>query len=504
MPSDGLISQIFTRMSNTVQSQINSISKMTQKIQNLSNSILQNVQEKFTKFIKTITSKPKSKDDYFKIGGLYFAKKLVFISLFSIGALFYLYVKLLVPNLEGKLWYAKFAINSRKAQQFSGKAKVYDMNGHFIYQGDMSSGSPNGFGIQYDQDEHLIYKGNFNMGKYSGSGEIFDSSGNLVYSGNFESNKYEGSGKMVNSFGKVIYVGNFEKGLKSGKGTEYDFKSGTKKYYGEFKNGKYEGKGMTYDSDGITINYEGDFKDGLYDGSGKKYKNGHLIYDGNFKSGKYSGNGNLYDESSRNIVYSGEFEDGVYSGSGELYDKEIGKICYSGEFKNGKQDGKGVLYDRLGIPVFEGEFKNGAINYMDNFGLSLDEFVGKFGQYTGEENINDNKILVYKYIDSAMVFTKNSDGDYIFQKAILGTKNNFMGIGEEASLLERREILGQAYSSTKYNLNDYQIRSFSMLKVNFESNISVPTDKYILENYFIRFFFNNDKSKIFGIEVGSL
>ena len=503
MPSgQSLLSQIFARLSSTVQTQINSISKITQQIQNLSNNVTQKIQEKFAKFLKTMTSKPKSKKDYFKIAGLYFAKKLVFTTLFAIGAIIYLYVKFVVPNLEGKLWYAKFAINSKKAQQFSGKAKVYDMDGNFIYQGEMSSGAPNGFGMQYDKNENLLYKGNFSMGKYSGSGEIFDSAGNLVYSGNFESNKYEGSGKMLNSFGKVIYIGNFEKGLKSGKGTEYDPKTGLKKYYGEFKNGKYEGKGMSY-SDGEILTYEGDFKDGFYDGNGKKYQNGHLIYDGNFKYGKYSGEGILYSISSKNIIYSGEFEDGVYNGSGELYDEESSQLVYSGEFKNGKYEGNGILYDKLGVPVFEGEFKNGAINYMDNFGISLDEFLKKFGQYTCEEYVNGNKILLYKYIDSAMIFDKNSDDEYVFSRAILGTKNDFMGIGEQTSLIERKNILGQAYSSTKYSFNNYQIRAFSMLRISFDSN-TVPSDKYLFENYFIRFFFNNDKTKILSIEVGKL
>lgn len=500
----GIFSQIFSRMQTAVSSRITPIFRAVQNVQNVFNNLIQKIQEKFTKFIKIMISKPKSKADYFRIAGIYFAKKLVFMSSFILVAMGYLFVRIIIPNLEGKLWYAKFSINSKKSQQFEGKAKVYDMDGNFIYKGNIKSGSPDGFGIQYDQNGNIIYKGNFGMGKYNGSGEIYDSSGHLVYSGNFESNKYEGSGKMLNNLGKVIYVGNFEKGLKSGKGTEYDPKSGLKKYYGEFKNGKYEGKGLFYDSDGSTLVYEGDYKDGLFDGSGKKYQNGNLIYDGNFKSGKYDGLGILYDESSRNIIYSGKFSEGLYNGEGDLYDPKSSNVIYSGEFKDGKKDGKGILYDKLGIPVFTGEFKNNMIDYMNNFGLSLNEILDKFGRCTCEKSIGNIKMLLYDSIDGVLIFIKNSDGEYIFEKVIIGTKNDFMGLGNESSASERRNVLGQAYVSIFYSLNQNQKQAFSLLRINIQNSSSIPTDKYIFENYFIRFYFNNDKSRICAIEIGRL
>lgn len=503
MAYNGILSQIFARFTATMQSQISSISKLTSKVQNFYNDIIQKLQDKLKKFISMMTSEPRSKSDYFRILGVYFAKKFLFTGLIVIGALVYIYVNLIHPNLEGKLWYAKFSIDSNKAQQFSGKAKLKNVDGTLIYKGQMSSGSPDGFGTQYDLDGNLLYKGNFKIGKYSGNGEIYDSSGNLVYSGNFESNKYEGSGKMVNSFGKVVYVGNFKEGLKSGKGTEFDPKTGLRRYYGEFENDKYEGKGMTYDSSNI-LSYEGDFKDGVYDGKGKKYQSGHLIYDGNFKSGKYSGEGVSYDESSGGIIYSGNFENGYYSGSGKLYDPRTLKILYDGEFSEGKKNGKGTLYDNLGIPIFEGDFRNDAIDYMSNFGTKLDEFVEKFGKYTTLLSISDKKILLYNAIDSVMIFGKNSDGNYVFERAILGTKNNFMGIGAESTTIERRNILGQAFISTKHDLNEYQKAAISMLRISLEKNYSIPSDKYMFENYFIRFYFNSDKSKIQAIEVGKV
>jgi len=505
MPTESsFLSQIFSRISSTVQTKINSISKFTNKIQNFSNNLLQKIQEKIAEFLNIMTSKPKSKSDYWKISGIYFAKKFVITSFFVLGALVYIYVNFVVPNFEGKLWYAKFNINSNKAQQFSGKAKVYDIDGTFIYQGELNSGVPNGSGTQYNLDGKLIYKGQFKGGKYNGIGELYDSnSGKLIYSGNFENNKYEGIGQLLNNLGKIIYSGNFKSGMKSGKGTEYDPKSGLKKYYGEFENGKYEGKGVFYGNNQIII-YEGDFKDGLFDGKGKKYQNGHLIYDGNFKAGKYSGAGILYDEASGNIIYSGDFSDGLYSGSGKLYDNYNFKIIYEGEFENGKKSGKGVLYDKIGVPVFSGEFKDNAINYMGNFGLTLDLFVEKFGQYNSQIISDGKKILLYSQIDSAMIFEENEDGEYIFTRAILGTKNEFMGIKKDSSVIERRNILGQAFVSIDYDLKNYQKSAFSILKININNNYLIPTDKYIFENYFIRFFLNSDRSQIQAIEVGKL
>lgn len=505
MSSDSeILSQIFSRISTAVQTQINSLSKLTNKLQNFSNNLLQKTQDKITEFLNTMTAKPKSKADYWRIAGVYFAKKFVVISIFVVGALVYIYVNLVVPNFEGKLWHAKFNINSRKAQQFSGKAKVYDIDKTFIYQGEMDSGIPNGSGIQYDLDGKLIYKGQFKSGKYSGNGELYDpNSGKLIYSGNFESNKYEGIGQLLNNFEKVIYSGNFKSGVKSGKGTEYDPKSGLKRYYGEFENGKYEGKGVSYATDG-TVVYEGDFKDGLFESKGKKYQNGHLIYDGNFKAGKYSGNGILYDESSGNIIYSGEFSENLYNGSGKLYDKYSFKISYDGKFENGKKSGMGVLYDKLGVPVFSGEFKDNAINYMGNFGLNLDEFIKKFGKYTSQIMTDGKKILFYSQIDSAMIFEENEDGNYIFTRVVLGTENEFMGIGKESSIIERRNILGQAFVSIDYNLKNYQKSAFSVLKINLDNNYLIPTDKYVFEKYFIRFFFNKDRTQIQAIEVGQI
>ena len=72
------LSQIFSRMSSTVQTRINSISKLTNKIQNFSNNLLQKIQEKIAEFLNIMTAKPKSKSDYWIIAGVYFAKKFVY------------------------------------------------------------------------------------------------------------------------------------------------------------------------------------------------------------------------------------------------------------------------------------------------------------------------------------------------------------------------------------------------------------------------------------------
>lgn len=499
--NNSIFTQLFSRTQSAVQSQISSIVKLTSKIQNASNNFFQKFQEKITSLVRSLLSKPKSKKDYWCIAGVYFAKKLVITSILVIGAVVYLYASLIAPNLEGKLWYAKLSVDNSKAQQFTGKAKVFDHNGTFIYKGEMKSGRPDGFGIQYDNDGKLIYKGNFSAGKYSGSGEMFNSSGNLVYSGSFDSNKYNGSGRLVNSLGRVTYNGNFENGMKSGRGTEYNPKSGSKKYYGEFANDKFEGKGVSYDSDGNSVIYEGYFKDGFFEGNGKKYEDSHLIYNGEFQSGKYSGSGILYDKKSGSVIYSGNFEDGSYSGEGKLYDSNTFKLSYTGNFVNGKKHGSGVLYDKLGVPIFEGDFRDDGIDFVSKFGQSIDDLKQIFGSESKKIILNNKILLFYNVTNCVLTFEPNSKGEYIFTKVILGTEYNFMGLVGLPSI-SRRNILGSPFSSTNMDLKDYQLNSISLLSPDLPLEQEFFEEKYSFEGYYIRIFYKSEGDKVEIFEQG--
>jgi len=498
----GIFDKVFGRIINGVQSQISAITKWTTKAQNFGYKILQEAQKKTSRFIRHLAAKPRSKKDYWKILGIYFSKKLVVTTIAGIGAFIHLYVTLIVPNLEGKLWHAKLSTDMDKLQQFSGKAKIWDIDGRFIYKGQMSAGKPSGFGVQYDLDGKLVYRGHFGLGQYSGEGEIYDKRQNTIYRGNFKNNKFDGSGQQFNSFGKVIFVGSFEKGMRSGRGTEYDPKTGKKKYYGEFINNKYDGKGVLYSYDGELISYEGDFKEGFYDGEGKQYKDGHLIYLGEFKDGKYSGTGTLYNISSGEVLYSGEFKNGLYDGEGKLYDTHSAKIIYEGKFENGKRKGKGVLYDKLGIPIFEGDFRDDSIDYVSHFDSPLDGIKASFGKESATFNSDNKKILLYNVIDTAMILAINSEGEYVLEKVVIGTKNDFMGIGVKSTPIERRYLIGQAFTSTNFASTVSHKSAFSALEIRFDDYENIPTDKYVFEKYFIRLFFNTDRSELRAIEIG--
>ena len=498
---NGIFSSIFTSMSNSVRTQLSGITKITSKMANFGNAILQYVQIKSNSIIRNLTSKPKSKKDYWEFFGFYFAKRLVTMSAILIGAILIIFYSIIYPRCSGYLWYAKFAISSDSLQQFTGnKVKIYDSDHKLIYKGAVSAGEPKGFGIQYDLNGNLKYKGNFDLGKYNGTGELFDSSGKLQYSGNFENNKYNGTGQLFSGNGKVIYSGEFSKGVKSGKGTEYDPNSDSVKYYGEFSNGKYEGKGILYALRSEIPIYEGEFSNGLFDGTGKKYSDGHLVYSGSFKNGKYNGDGISYDKSTGHVIYTGKFEDDLYSGSGKLYDKRSFNLSYEGDFSSGKKNGTGILYDKLGISVFNGDFKNDGIDFVKYFGNSISKIRDKFGNESKKVNSEDKIMLFYAPIDCVIIFEKEDD-EYIFKRVIVGKEFDFMGL-RDASESERNLILGQPFSSTDLEVNNFQRDAFSILKLSDLYHDVLYSEKYIFENYFVRIFFASDDQTASSIEIG--
>ena len=497
----GIFSSIVSSMSNMVRSQLSGFTKIATRITNFGNSTLQYIQVKTASVIKLLTSKPKSKKDYWSFGGIYLAKRLVTMSAILVGAILVIFYSMIFPRANGYLWYAKFVVSSDALQQFTGnKVKIYDTNNQLIYKGAVSSGKPKGFGIQYDLNGRLKYKGNFELGKYSGSGELFDSSGKLQYSGNFEDNKYNGSGQLLSGNGKIIYSGEFSKGEKSGKGIEYDPNSGNVKYYGEFINGKYAGKGILYASGSDLPIYEGDFSNGLFEGVGKKYSDGHLIYTGSFKNGKYSGDGTLYNKSSGHIIYVGQFDEDLYSGTGKLYDKNNFNLSYEGSFANGKKDGTGTLYDKLGILVFNGDFKNDGIDFVKHFGKSISNIREQFGNETKKLYSDDKIMLFYAPIDCVIIFEKEDDS-YNFKRVIIGKEFDFMGL-RDATESERKIILGSPFSSTKLEINNFQRDAFSILKLSDLYDNVIYSEKYIFENYFVRIFFSSDNHTASSIEVG--
>lgn len=501
----GIFGEVLSRITSFIQSQVSTINTFLLQAQNIGSRIAQFVQQKLHKFIRTITKNPKSKKDYWRFLGIYVSKKFAIISLAVIGALGYLFVNYAYPWADGRLWTANIRIDSDRYQKFSGRARVYDTDGVLVYEGYMETGLANGEGTQYSPTGDLIYKGNFVSGKYSGQGELYNSEGIKVYQGEFDNNNYEGEGKLFNNLGKTVYIGHFMVGMRGGTGVEYDPVTQLRRYYGEYANDVRNGKGVEYGDDGETILYEGDFKDGTYGGEGKLYLNGGLLYSGTFENGKYSGEGNLYDVGTSSLQYSGEFKNGLYDGKGKLYDINTSVVVYEGAFSNGKKQGEGTSYDKLGSQKFSGNFRGDSIDYIAYLGEKPDKFTDEFGKESYRAEKDGKLILTYLGMDASMVFKVDTEkGEYVCEKIILGVKEEFMGLGAKSSAVYRRKVMGETFSSINYSCPNYYKTVFKHLSININKTESVPSDKYIMENYFIRFYFNDGRTELKCIEICSM
>lgn len=500
-----MIGDIFSRITTTLQSQVTALTAFVVQLQNVGTRAAQAVQQKVQKFLQSMLKDPRSKKDYWEFFGLYFSKRFVVMSLIVLSAVGYFAVYHVYPWAEGKVWTANMRIDAPKYTKFNGKARVYNTDGKLIYEGTLDKGSPNGEGVQYDYNGNLIYKGSFDTGKYSGQGELYNSNGVMIYSGSFSNNNYEGEGKLFNDIGKVIYVGNFSVGQRSGIGIEYDPSNQLKKYYGEYANDVRNGKGVEYEENGTSIKYEGEFKDGLYGGQGKLYSGGNLLYSGAFSSGFYEGEGNLYDVDTGALQYTGEFKNGVYDGTGKLYDVGTSVVVYEGNFSKGKKQGSGTSFDKLGSQQFNGNFRGDSIDYIGYLGKSPEDVKVEFGQESYRSEVDGKLIVTYLNMDASLVFKVDSEkGEYVCDKIILGVKEKFMGLGAQSTAVERRSVMGEPFSSINYNCPSYYSTVFSHLAININKITSVPSDKYIMDNYFIRFYFNDGRTELKCIEIGSI
>ena len=94
-----------------------------------------------------------------------------------------------------------------------------------------------------------------------------------------------------------------------------------------------------------------------------------------------------------------------------------------------------------------------------------------------------------------------TEGEYVCEKIILGIKEQFMGLGAQSTAVERRSVMGEPFSSINYSCPDYYRTVFSNLAINIDNVEKVPSDKYIMENYFIRFYFNEGRTELKCIEI---
>lgn len=501
----GPIGDVLSRIVSTVQSQLAGMTTWVFKLQNTGTQLAQSAQQKLQRFMHTLTKKPASKADYWKAFGLYFSKRFVIMSIVITGVFGYLGISYAYPWAEGKLWAATIKVDSGKYAGFSGKAKIIDTDGTLIYVGRLEKGNPNGYGTQYNSDGTVLYEGNFKSGKYNGEGRLYNSERVLIYDGEFVNNKYDGKGKFYNDIGRILYSGEFAAGQKSGKGVEYDPNTGLRTYYGKFENNVHQGNGVVFDKDGESVLYEGNFEAGIYEGAGKLYQNGNLVYSGNFSNNAYDGEGSLYDTETGALVYTGGFKEGMYDGQGKLYDKSTSTVIYEGKFSKGKKQGEGSSYDSLGSQSFSGTFRSDSIDYIEYLGSTVDAVIEKFGKESYRTEVDNKLILTYLSLDASIVFKVDSEkGVYVCEKVLIGTKDTFMGLGAQSTAVERREVMGEPFSSVNYNMPNYYKTILQNLSININDLTKVPSDKYIMDKYFIRFYFNEGRTELKGIEICSM
>ncbi len=495
---------IFSKISMALQSQVSVLTNFFVQLRNIGTQATQFIQQKIQKFIQNLTKDPKSKEDYWRFFGIYFSKKFTIIATAVLAVIGYILIFVVYPWADGRLWTANIRLDAPKYSKFTGKARVYDTMNSLIYEGALQNGKPHGNGTQYDSLGNLVYKGEFEHGSYCGNGELYSESGVVIYSGLFSNNNYEGEGKLFNDIGKVVYAGNFSVGQRSGTGIEYDPATGLKKYYGEYSADVRSGSGVEYESDGTSVKYEGGFENGVYGGEGKLYSGGNLLYSGEFSNGIYEGAGNLFDLDTGLLYYSGNFKNGLYDGNGKLYDLTTSAVVYDGDFASGKKQGTGKSYDKLGSQRFDGAFRSDSIDYIAYLGTSPEDVSKEFGKETYRTEKDGRLIITYLSLDASLVFTVDTEkGEYVCEKIILGTKESFMGIGARSTAVERRNIMGDPFSSIDYNCPSYYKIVLSNLAVNVNNIKRVPSDKYTMDNYFIRFYFNDGRTELKFIEICS-
>lgn len=240
-----------------------------------------------------------------------------------------------------------------------------------IYEGGLSKGKPNGYGIRKYANGDL-YEGEHKNGFSHGYGSYFYKSDKEFksYSGLWESGKREGFGTLVLSDSSrmegywnndQLLYGEYQGSngvVLAGKWRDSSLSEGQKKtelneeFTGSFNPDGNYGKGTLLVVNGDR--FTGGFQSNLYHGSGVLEMTDGSVYVGKFDSGEFSGIGVLFVPGG--ATYSGKFEKGVPHGYG--VQQNGSGVTYSGMWYQGAKNGLGTLNFGDGTS-FTGEFRAG-------------------------------------------------------------------------------------------------------------------------------------------------
>ena len=215
-----------------------------------------------------------------------------------------------------------------------------------IYEGEMLSGRPHGFGaLVYSNG--LMYEGSFLQGREHGWGILSDPDDKTLYEGELVDGVFHGAG--IYSYGNGDrYCGGWKNGLPHGRGVFTSFTGAS--YDGEFVDGQRHGLGIMTFSDGSI--YNGYWRSNMKHGKGEITILTKSLF-------------NEQDDHSNTIidtgvyVYKGNWINDIMDGKGEIIYTD--GSSFEGSIKDGKRDGRGTYTFSPGGEQFSGKFIADAI-----------------------------------------------------------------------------------------------------------------------------------------------
>lgn len=474
------------------------------KVKTISQKFTKKVRNMFKKMVNFIFGKPKSLDDYVKTSDGYLSKQLILRVALCIIIGFVLVTQFIYPFCEGRLWSATLVVNTEKFHTFTGDAKVYKSDGgDLLYIGSMTEGMPNGVGEVYE-DGLMVYSGELENNVYEGTGKLYED-GVLKYEGSFSQNLFEGDGISYHSNGAVEFQGSFSQGNYLN-GTEY-YADGNKKYTGAFVDGKYDGYASFYNDDSDNnLYYVGNFANGMFNGSGKKYEDGEISYNGDFVDDLRHGSGTSYNVETGNTIYVGEFQNDLYANSGVLYSETTGRKIYEGSFSLGEENGAGILYSDSGTKLFEGEFYNDEIDYMQFFGLDSTAVKAAFGDEDSLDLLDDCFNLTYIKVPVSFQFSyvDLNSGTQVQNIKILGDQivDGFQNGKTVDEIIAAQE--SEVYSRYSYEIGEKEALVLDQLGISYNEGDEIYSLKYNFDDHYIRAYALDVDSEILYYEVGGI
>jgi hypothetical protein len=223
----------------------------------------------------------------------------------------------------------------------------------------------------------VVYEGEMLQGERDGQGICLYNNGTL-YEGQWKQNKEHGRGTLFSGDRqRVLYQGEWLAGRFNGLGVYYYYTEQHKKkklvkganttkgestfvldsrYEGEFRENLRHGNGTYYLPDGST--YQGQFRDDEFCGRGVFCWSDGSVYDGDWKDGKRHGSGVL--RASDGFTYDGMWNNNAMDGRGSATYPSGQQ--YHGLFSNGRREGRGTVVFRDGAAVYEGRFRDDAVD----------------------------------------------------------------------------------------------------------------------------------------------